>query len=105
MVYRKKPIKITEEELKFIYGADYEFFCDKILPNCFCGFCSKDGRDNVVTIVNYDIFIDDLNDVILQGFCTECGGKVGRYLETGEVEEYIPRVKKVREKYKNKKGK
>ncbi len=60
----------------------------------------------MVTIVNYEIFINDLNDVELQGFCSVCGGRVGRYSETGEVKKYVPRVKKVREKHKrNKKRK
>lgn len=105
MVYRKKPIKITEEDLKFIYGDDYDFFQEKILPNCHCGKCSKEGRDSMVTITNYDIFINDLNDVLLEGVCSVCGGRVGRYSETGEVKEYVPRVKKIREKYKSKKNK
>jgi len=105
MVYRKNPIKITEEDLKFIHGNDYDLFREKILPNCFCYPCIKKGK-NMVRIVNYEIFINDLNDVELQGFCAECGGRVGRYSETGEVKEYVPRVKKVREKYKrNKKRK
>ena len=105
MVYRKKPIKITEEDLRFIHGNDYDLFREKILPNCFCTACSKEGRDNVVTIVNFEIFINDLNDVELEGFCSVCSGRVGRYSETGEVEEYVPRVKKVREKYKKVKNK
>ncbi len=103
MVYRKKSIKITEEDLKFIYGDDYTFFREKILPNCYCGTCSREGRNNMVTIVNYEIFINDINDVLLEGFCSVCGGKVGRYSETGEVKEYAPRVQKIREKYKSKK--
>jgi hypothetical protein len=105
MVYKKKPIKIAEEDLKFIHGDDYAFFREKILPNCFCTSCSKNGRDNVVTIVDYEIFINDLNDVILQGFCSVCGGRVGRYSETGEVKEYVPRVLKIKRKYKKGKNK
>ncbi len=95
----KKQIKITEEDLKFIHGKDYKLFQDKILPNCFCGSCVKNGRQ-IVRIVNYEIFINDLNDIELQGFCANCGGRIGRYLETGEVGKYIPRVKKIKEKYK-----
>ncbi len=105
MVYRKKPIKITEDDLRFIYGSDYPFFREKILPNCFCGSCSREGKDSMVTITNYEIFINDLNDVLLEGFCSVCGGRVGRYSETGEVKKYVPRVKKIRDKYKSKKGK
>jgi len=42
----------------------------------------------------------DLNDIILRGFCAACGHPVNRYLETGEVESYLLRIKKVRQKYK-----
>lgn len=99
IIKNKKKIKIAEEDLKFIYGDNYEFFQSRILPNCFCGKCIRDGK-HTVRIVNYEIFINDLNDIILQGFCADCGGKVGRYLETGEVKEYVLRIKKIKEKYK-----
>ena len=70
----KKQTKITEEDLKFIYGKDYKLFQDKILPNCFCGFCVKNGS-HTVKIVNYEIFLNHLNDIELQGFCANCGGR------------------------------
>ena len=98
MIKNKKLLKITEEDLKFIHGKDYEFFQRKVLPNCFCYPCVKNGK-RTVKIMNYEIFINDLNDVELQGFCDDCGGPVGRYSETGEVEETAKRVKKVRKKY------
>ena len=104
MVYKKKPIKSTEEDLKFIHSADYEIFQNKILPNCFCYPCTKNGK-STVRIVNYEIFLNDLNDVELQGFCAECGGRVGRYSETGEVKEYVPRVLRIKRKYKKGKNK
>ncbi len=99
---KKKNIKITEDDLKFIYGKDYELFREKVLSNCFCHNCVKrEDEKYSVRIVNYQIFINDLNDVILRGFCAECGGRVGRYSETGEVEETTKRVKKLRQKYLN----
>ncbi|MCX6706170.1 MAG: hypothetical protein NTV24_03670, partial [Candidatus Woesebacteria bacterium] len=88
----KKKLKIAEEDLKMIYGDNYDFFQTKILSNCFCPTCNTKGYHS--TIINYEIFIDNLNDIILQGFCAECGDKIGRYLETGEVEEYLPIIKK-----------
>lgn len=64
-----KQLKITEKDLKFIYGNDYDFFQSKILSNCHCLGCfeSKYGS----TVVNYKIFLNDLNDIILKGFCDE----------------------------------
>lgn len=93
----KKEIKLTETDLKTIYGPEYNFFREKILSNCFCFRCKDRGYDT--TIVDYEIFLNDINDVILRGFCAACGGSVNRYLETGEVNKYLPRIKKVRQKY------
>lgn len=92
-----KEIKIAEEDLKIIYGDDYRFFQSKILPNCYCKGCPESEYDS--TIVNYEIFLNDLNDVILRGFCAKCGGKIGRYSETGEVKKYLPRIAEVKKKY------
>ncbi len=93
----KKEIEISEEDLKIIHGNDYELFRQKIIPNCYCVKCNSHYQS---TIVNYKIFLNDLNDIILKGFCEICGRPVNRYVETGEVEEYKERINKVRRKYK-----
>ena len=86
-------VRISEDQLRFIYGDEYDFFVNKILPNCYCGQCADSGYHS--TITNYEAFLNDLNDVILQGFCGKCGSKIGRYLEMGEVEEYLSRIEKI----------
>ena len=89
MTKKKKEIKMTEEQLKYIYGKDWDSFTEEILPNCFCP-CAGGNT----TIIDYEIFLNDLNDIELKGKCARCGGAVGRYVETGEVEEYGGRIKK-----------
>jgi len=93
----KKQIKITKEDLTAIYGKDYHLFEEKIIPNCYCPTCKTPYQS---TIVNYEIFLNDLNDLILQGFCAKCGSRTNRYLETGEVPEYQERIIKVKENLK-----
>ena len=95
----KKEIKLTETDLKAIYGPDYNFFQEKILSNCFCHRCRVKSYTAMIT--KYKIFLNDLNDIVLRGVCAACGGPVNRYLETGEVESYLPRIKKVKQKYAN----
>lgn len=90
----KKQIKITKEDLAAIYGKDYRFFEEKIIPNCWCVKCNTSYTS---TIINYDIFLNDMNDIILKGFCAKCGGRINRYLETCEVLEYQERIKKIKE--------
>jgi len=96
----RTKIKISENDLKTIYGNDYRFFQDKILPNCFCGKCCVGGSKPMVAIKDYEISLNELNDIELQGFCANCGKPIGRYLETGEVKEYAAGIKKIKESYK-----
>ena len=90
----KKQVKITIDNLKEIYGEEFAEFEEKILPNCYCGKCGDE-----MTIVSFEIFLNDLNDVILRGFCTKYGHPVNRYVETGEVPEFEKRIGEIRNKY------
>ena len=76
----KNNIEITKEDLQKIYGKDWNFFLEKIVHNCYCNVCK--GPYNA-TIVDYKVFLNDINDVILKGKCKTCGNRVNRYLETG----------------------
>lgn len=96
MQNQKYQLQITEKELKTIYADDYEFFQNKILSNCYCHACKPKKYNS--KIVNYQIFINHLNDVVLRGFCSKCGSKLNRYLETGEVVKYERRIEKVKQK-------
>ena len=89
----KKKIEITSEQLKYIYGQDYNFFLKKTLQNCYCKTCYQ--TEGCSTVVNYNIYINDLNDIILKGFCAKCKREIGRYLETGEVRKYFLRIRKI----------
>jgi hypothetical protein len=95
----KKQIKITQEDLAAIYGKDYHVFEEKIIPNCYCHICQTSYRS---TIVKYEIFLNDLNDIILEGFCAKCGSRMNRYLETGEVPEYQERIEQIKQLEKKK---
>lgn len=86
-------IRVSEENLRYIYAGEYQFFKTKIIPNCYCSQCPNSAYTS--TIVDYDIFINDLYDIVLQGSCATCGGKIGRYLETGEEASFLPRIKMV----------
>lgn len=91
----KNQIKITKKDLTKILGEGWEKFEAKIIPNCFCNRC-WDGK-KTVAVVDYKVFLNHLDDVILRGSCAECGKRVNRYVETGEVDKYAPRIKQVRE--------
>lgn len=92
----KNQIKISQAELKTIYGDDYSMFEEKIIPNVFC----PHGNELTTTIVDYQIYINELDDVTLKGKCVKCGKPVARYLETGTVEKYKRRAQRVKKNLK-----
>jgi len=89
--YMAKKKELTDEQLRFILGDDWQWFNDEILTNCFCTCEPRELR----TIVDYKIALNKFNDVELTGKCNHCGGPIGRYVETGESEEYLKRIKKL----------
>lgn len=92
----KKQIKISLADLKTIYGDDYKTFEEKIIHNVFC----PHGGQLTTTIVDYQAYLNELDDVILKGRCIKCGKQVARYIETGEVEKYRGRVQEIRKNLK-----
>lgn len=91
----QKNILITEDDLRYIFGDNYQDFKDKIIKNVWCGNCSKNYS---ATIVDYSIELNDLNDVELNGKCKKCGYNVGRYVETGENPDYVERIKRIKKR-------
>lgn len=92
-MFSRKQQELTKEDLQYILGEDLDDFEKIITPRCYCGHCET---NYLSIIINYKIFLNDLNDVILQGFCKKCGSPMGRYIETGEVDKYQERIKKTR---------
>lgn len=81
MARKLKTIPITEEDVAFIFNDNLEQF-HSVTSNCFCAQCQTPYES---TIVNYKILLNELYDILLKGFCMDCGHTMGRYLETGEV--------------------
>ena len=89
----KNKVEITESDLKIILGNDFSDFEKNIISNVYCGNCNSQYNS---TITNYCIFLNDLNDIILEGFCKKCNHPVSRYVETGEVARYQGRIAKIK---------
>ncbi len=53
--------------------------------------CDRPGRH----LVDYTVHVNRLNDLVLRGTCSACGGPAGRYLETGEDPEKVKRIRAV----------
>jgi hypothetical protein len=90
---KKLKVKITKEDAEYILGKDADFL--KVAENnVFCSDCYEKTK-KPVTIVNYDIYVDDLGGIVLRGFCKECGKPVGRYIESGEKPDEFKRAMRI----------
>lgn len=77
---KQTKIPITIEDVGFIYHNQLENFYVHT-SQCFCAHCRKGATS---TISHYTIFLNNLFDIELHGFCRSCAYKMNRYIETGE---------------------
>jgi len=98
---RSKKLEIDQESLKNIFIEDYkDFFLSKTVNNCYCSKCNNKYSS---VIINYQIYLNDLDDILLEGYCAKCNSQIGRYIETGEVEKYKKMIIKVRKYFRENK--
>ena len=92
-------IQITEDELKFIVEDEFDQIVDLARNNSFCSRCH--GK-NKVEMIDYELMLNDLNDVVFQGKCKSCNGKIARYVEIGEQMKFRMRTEIIKESKTNK---
>lgn len=90
----KGQIRISLQDLKTILGEDFHLLETETLSNCWCYKCNANNGKS--KIVNFRIFLNNLNDIVLRGFCRRCGSRVDRYIDTGRVRKYTKIIKKLR---------
>jgi hypothetical protein len=90
----KGQIKISLQDLRTILGGDFHMFETETLSNCWCYKC--DAKKGKSKIVKFRVFLNNVNDVVLRGFCGGCGSRVDRYVETSEVRKYIKIINRLR---------
>ena len=71
----KKPSNFSAEILWASVSAKFQ---DAVLANVWCGQCRE-----AVAIVDYTVS-DIRGDVLLEGRCAVCGGRVRRHVETSQ---------------------
>lgn len=88
-------LPLNQWELRLMLGEEWEYF-SHILQNFYCS-CGEIGRE----LVDYKVFLDNHNDIILRGSCSICDSPAARTISTSEVEENVIVAKRIR-KEKNK---
>ncbi len=81
-------LKIIEEDVAFIMCKSFKYF-SAIIKGAYCNKCKSTHTSK---IVNYKIFLDSTNDVLIDGYCDKCNHEILRTIETGEKEEASERA-------------
>ena len=91
---RPPEIQINQFQLNALLNQEEKSIYELIVrEHVFCNGC-EGAADEGVTVK--EIYLNDLNDVVIQGTCNECGGKVARIIEYGENKEFYERAMKFR---------
>lgn len=86
-----KKIEITKKQAEDIFSDNGESLAIA-QKTVFCHHCFAKNHKSAEMVVEH-YFVNDLNDVILQGKCDVCGHPVGRYIESGEIPSMAKRAK------------
>src|SRR5690606_2295232 len=78
-IVHEDEIEIGPLQLQLMFGSTWKENIDIAVNSFFC-----DCRAQQRTLINYKSYLNDLNDVILKGWCSSCNTIAARYIETGE---------------------
>lgn len=79
-------IPINQFQLALLLNDEQKKFFEMVIKsNVFCGQC---GGAAIAGITINEMFLTDLNDILVKGTCKTCKGKVARMMEFGENKEF-----------------
>ncbi len=90
---KETEIPISVEDLKFIVEDEFEQIVDLAKYNSYCRNCYGKKK---VEMVGYTLLLNDLNDVIFEGKCKSCNGRIARYVEIGGQPKFRARTEIVK---------
>ena len=99
MMRKETEISISEEDLKFIVEDEFEQIVNLAKYNSYCSRCYGKHK---IEMIDHSLILNRLNDVIFQGKCKSCNGRIARYVETGEQEKFWMRAEIIKESKVNK---
>ena len=96
---RPPEIKLNKFQLALLLNNDQKGFYNEVLAdNVFCSNC---GGIALKGIEIEEIFLTDLNDILVRGTCKVCNGKVARVFEFGEDKAFYNKANDFRKAIRN----
>lgn len=78
-IIHEDEIEIGPLQRQLMFGQSWNDDIDIGINSIFCD-CGAQNRK----LINYKRYLNDLNDVILKGWCSSCKTIASRYIEIGE---------------------
>jgi hypothetical protein len=97
----KRPPEIQINQFQLACLLDEEqmgFYKEVLADNVFCGHCGGVASKGIVV---QEIFLTDLNDILVRGTCKVCNGKVARILEFGKDKAFYEKANDFRNSIRN----
>jgi len=85
---KRKTIIINDFQLYILLNEEEKKGFRILQNNCFCTTCKEERH---LTSIQ-SIFLNDLNDILIDGTCPFCGGKMARYMKFGEDQTFSKRA-------------
>lgn len=92
-ILHNNEVEIGPLQLQSMFGHSWAEDIDIAVNSIFCD-CGAEHKH----LINYKSYINDLNDVILKGWCSSCKTIAARYVETGErkgIEKIAEKIRKL----------
>jgi hypothetical protein len=91
---RPPEIRLNQFQLAILLDNDQKSFLNYVTAeNVFCPQC---GGTAIQGIVIDEVYLTDLNDVLVVGNCKKCNGEVARLFEFGEDKAFYAKANKFR---------
>lgn len=96
---KKLPeLKINRFQLAVLLEKEEKYFCNLVIENnVYCSECRGAAKNGVDV---KEIYLTELNDIIIRGNCRKCGGEVARIFEFGEKKEFQRKANRFRDSIK-----
>jgi hypothetical protein len=85
-----KDIELNQWEFQLVMGEAWENR-NIFIENIFCE-CESPKKQ----LIDFKVYLNDINDIILKGKCSECKTIAARYIETGENINSIEAAERIR---------
>lgn len=96
---KKAEVKIHQFQLRTLLDEErMEVYNTILAKNVYCNNCRGEAKEGIDV---EEVVINHISDIIVRGRCKICKGKVARYFEFGENDDFFDKVVNFKNSLKN----